>query len=135
MEWSTASPLARQQKLQEVADVRLVDSFFSLHIAADEDPIYISETVEQAMNPNYQFFDLNPCGPSISRSGTVVLKVWSRMHSSEDYRLLIEQHVQLSHLQYLGKTVRSYPIYFFLPCMLSNHHSWKTFTILSQITA
>jgi len=32
MEWSGASPLTRQKKLEEVADNRLVDCFFSLHV-------------------------------------------------------------------------------------------------------
>lgn len=32
-EWSGASPLARQRKLEEIADGRLADTFFSLHVA------------------------------------------------------------------------------------------------------
>ena len=32
-EWIAANPVDRQRKLEEILDVRLVDTFFSLHVA------------------------------------------------------------------------------------------------------
>jgi hypothetical protein len=42
------SPAARQKKLEDVFESRLADAFFSLHVDAEEDPVYISEVAERA---------------------------------------------------------------------------------------
>jgi hypothetical protein len=74
--------------------------FFSLHLPGkeDEDPVYISEIVEKAMNPDFQFFDLPA---EVSRCDEVVIKVFCDY--GEGWMLLIEAQIWLGGLHYLGK--------------------------------
>ena len=39
----------RQKKLEDVIGARMGDSFFSLHVEGEDEPVYISEVVSQAM--------------------------------------------------------------------------------------
>ena len=61
-------------------------------------------------NPNYRYFDLNIAGPSISRLDELTIKVWAKTKSMVHYELLVEQHIKLSSLQYLGKSVHIFPV-------------------------
>lgn len=47
--WAGQSPGYRQRKLEDAIDNGVVDSFFSLHCAGEQEPIYISEVIEKAM--------------------------------------------------------------------------------------
>lgn len=47
--WAGQSPDYRQKKLEDVIDGGMVDTFFSLHCAGEDEPIYISEVTEKAM--------------------------------------------------------------------------------------
>lgn len=47
--WAGQSPAYRQKKLEDVIENGMVDTFFSLHCAGEEEPIYISEVIEKAM--------------------------------------------------------------------------------------
>ncbi|KAF2182052.1 UV radiation resistance-associated gene protein [Zopfia rhizophila CBS 207.26] len=105
MEWSGASPLARQKQLEDVTGGRMADTFFSLHVDNLEDPIYISETVQKAMNPNFRFFDIGSCGPGVTRLDKLTVKVWAKNDSLKNWQYLIEFTVQLRALQFIGKTV------------------------------
>jgi hypothetical protein len=49
LNWTGASQSVRQKKLEDVIGARMGDSFFSLHIEGQKEPIYISEVVSQAM--------------------------------------------------------------------------------------
>merc|ERR1712093_638904 len=74
--WVGATPDFRQKKLEDVIDSRMADTFFTLHCAGQEDPIYISEVVEKAMNPTFRFFDLSSFGPATTRLHTVPSCGW-----------------------------------------------------------
>jgi len=97
--WVGASPGIRQKKLEDVIDSRMADAFFTLHCAGQEDPIYISEVVEKAMNPTFRFFDLSVFGPATTRLDTVTVKVWVKR---QDFTPLIEEEVNLQSLQFIG---------------------------------
>ena len=103
--WSGASPAFRQKKLEDVIDSRMADTFFSLHCKGQEDPIYISEVVEKAMNPTFRFFDLSRLGPAITRLDTVIIKVWVKR---QDFVPLIEEEVNLQSLNFIG-TLKNHP--------------------------
>jgi UV radiation resistance-associated gene protein len=45
----SASPVTRQKRLELMIDSRVADSFFTLHVEDEEEPIYISETVERSV--------------------------------------------------------------------------------------
>lgn len=47
--WAGQSPAYRQKKLEDVIGGGMADSFFSLHVEAMDEPIYISEVVQKAM--------------------------------------------------------------------------------------
>ena len=44
-EWSGASPPERQQKLEEVVSIRMLDTFFSLHVADVEGTVFESKAL------------------------------------------------------------------------------------------
>ncbi|EDO03538.1 hypothetical protein SS1G_06019 [Sclerotinia sclerotiorum 1980 UF-70] len=78
----------------------MADSFFTLHCAGQDDPIYISEVVEKAMNPTFRSFDLSSFGPATTRLDTVTVKIWVKR---QDFVPLIEEEVNLQSLQFLGR--------------------------------
>ncbi len=83
----------------------MADTWFSLHCAGFSEPLYVSEVVDKAMNPNFTFFDLNTYGPSVTRGDELTVKFWARAENMEDYILLIELRVHLRSLQFIGKMV------------------------------
>lgn len=97
--WAGASPDFRQKKLENVIDNRMADTFFTLHCEEQDEPIYISEVVGKAMNPNFRFFDLSTFGPGITRSDTVTVRVWVKKN---DFVPLIEEEVNLRSLHFVG---------------------------------
>ncbi|KAF2015065.1 hypothetical protein BU24DRAFT_451959 [Aaosphaeria arxii CBS 175.79] len=107
MEWAGASPLIRQKRLEDAVDVRMADTFFSLHADGQEEPIYISETVEKAMNPNFRHFDLGSCGPNVTRLDKLTVKVWAKNDETNGWQYLIQFTVHFRALQFIGKTLGS----------------------------
>ena len=97
--WVSETPNYRQKKLEDVIDSRMADTFFSLHCWGQEDPIYISEVVEKAMNPTFRFFDLSGFGPATTRLDTLVVKIWVKR---TDFAMLVEEEVNLQSLQFIG---------------------------------
>ncbi|TDZ16285.1 UV radiation resistance associated protein [Colletotrichum orbiculare MAFF 240422] len=94
-----ASPTTRQRMLQNTVDGRAADVFFSLHCEGEEEPVYISELKERATNFNFQFFDLNDKGPSVTRAPVVIIKVWAKRTS---WTLLLEDMIDLRSLHFIG---------------------------------
>ena len=105
LNWANAPPETRQKQLEDVVAARLADTFFSLHCAEIEEPIYVSEVKELAMNPSFRSFDLNTYGPWITRGGELTIKYWAQTRDSAGYFLLVELDVHLRSLQFIGKTV------------------------------
>lgn len=106
--WAGVSPQIRQSYLEDVAEDRLADTWFSLHCSTVDEPVYISEIVKHAMNPDFQFFDLITCGPLVSRLDEVTVKVWARSGAMTGYVLLLEHTTNLRLLQYLGKSLDTF---------------------------
>ena len=105
LNWANASPRVRQQTLEGVAAERMADTWFSLHVDGVDEPLYVSEVVEKAMNPSFRFFDLNTYGAFVTRRDEIVVKYWAKTEGKEGYVLLIELRVNLRSLQFIGKTV------------------------------
>ncbi|KAF2087500.1 hypothetical protein K490DRAFT_42165 [Saccharata proteae CBS 121410] len=105
MSWSGASPLARQRKLEDVTAGRMADTFFSLHVDGIDDPVYISEEVGKAMNPNFRFFDLHAWGPAVTRLDTLTIKVWARTEKEQGHQFLVELTISLPDLHFVGKSL------------------------------
>ncbi|KAH8722608.1 UV radiation resistance protein and autophagy-related subunit 14-domain-containing protein [Phaeosphaeriaceae sp. PMI808] len=105
MEWTNASPLTRQKKLEDIAADRMADTFFTLHTEHHQGPVYISEIAEKAMNPNFKFFDLGPCGPGVTRLDKLVVRVWAKSETMDTWQYLMDYTIQLSSLQFIGKTL------------------------------
>ncbi|CAG7978676.1 unnamed protein product [Penicillium salamii] len=106
--WNDPNPRTRQVKLEDIVNSRMVDSFFSLHCEGIEEPVYISEVAERANNPNFRAFDLNLCGPQVSRMDRLTIKIWSKTAEIPEHILLVEMQVHLRSLQFLGKTLESF---------------------------
>jgi hypothetical protein len=105
MEWTNASPLTRQKKLEDIAADRMADTFFTLHVEQYDEPIYISEVAEKATNPNFRFFDLGPCGPGVTRLDKLTVRVWAKSESMDKWQYLMDYTVHFSSLQFIGKTL------------------------------
>jgi hypothetical protein len=108
LEWANASPLSRQKKLEDITAGRMADTFFTLHMDGHKEPIYISEVAEKAMNPNFKFFDLSPCGPPVTRLDKLTVRVWAKSDTMTDWRFLIDYTVHLGSLQFIGKTLGNF---------------------------
>ncbi|CAG8925535.1 unnamed protein product [Penicillium salamii] len=106
--WNDPNPRTRQVKLEDIVNSRMVDSFFSLHCEGIEEPVYISEVAERANNPSFRAFDLNLCGPQVSRMDRLTIKIWSKTAEIPEHILLVEMQVHLRSLQFLGKTLESF---------------------------
>ncbi|KAL8835765.1 MAG: hypothetical protein Q9170_003197 [Blastenia crenularia] len=100
LNWAYATPQIRQQKLEDVAGSRLADTWFSLHCEGIAEPVYVSEVVEKAMNPNFRFFDLNTYGPWVTRRDEITIKFWARIETKklESFRHPLPQNCVLLHL-------------------------------------
>lgn len=83
----------------------MADTWFSLHCRGVDEPVYVSEMVEKAMNPDFRSFDLHTWGPSVTRLDEVTVKFWAKSEQMPDYRLLIEFDLHLGSLQFIGKSV------------------------------
>ncbi|KAH7355966.1 UV radiation resistance protein and autophagy-related subunit 14-domain-containing protein [Pyrenochaeta sp. MPI-SDFR-AT-0127] len=105
MEWTNASPLSRQKKLEDITAGRMADTFFTLHVDDQKEPVYISEVAEKAMNPNFKFFDLGPCGPGVTRLDSLTVRVWAKSETMSAWQYLIDYTVQFRSLQFIGKTL------------------------------
>jgi len=69
------------------------------------EPIYVSEIVEQTMNPTFRHVDWSPCGPGITRMDRLRVRFWVKSAKVVSWRLLLEDSLCLRGLQYLGKSV------------------------------
>lgn len=108
MEWTNASPLTRQKKLEDITAGRMADTFFTLHVDDQSEPVYISEVAEKAMNPNFKFFDLGPCGPSVTRLDQLKVRIWAKSEAVGNWQYLLEYTVNFRSLQFIGKTLGTF---------------------------
>ncbi|KAL4802119.1 UV radiation resistance protein and autophagy-related subunit 14-domain-containing protein [Aspergillus unguis] len=106
--WSDPNPQVRQVKLEDITRSRMANAWFSILCDGVDDPVYVSEVVENAMNPNFRAFDLNFCGPMVSRSDHLTLKLWVKTATMDDYMLLVELQLHLQSLQFLGRSLDSF---------------------------
>jgi hypothetical protein len=105
IEWTNASPMTRQKRLEDIAADRMADTFFTLHVEQHDEPVYISEVAEKAMNPNFKFFDLGPCGPGVTRLDKLTVRVWAKSENIGTWQYLMDYTVHLRSLQFIGKTL------------------------------
>lgn len=110
LHWSTASPRARQQKLEDLAAHRLADTWFSIHSKNKHmaEPIYVSEVMEKSMNPSFAFFDLEHCEPLVTRVDDCILRLWAKDGTTDEYFMLVQVDVNLRSLQFIGKNLESF---------------------------
>ncbi|KAI0839206.1 UV radiation resistance protein and autophagy-related subunit 14-domain-containing protein [Hypoxylon sp. FL0890] len=94
------SPITRQKQLEYTVEGRAADVFFSLHCHENDEPVYISEVGERAINFNFRFFDLSQAGPSVTRKSQFIIKIWAKRQLS--WSLLLTEQVDLRSLNYLG---------------------------------
>ena len=108
LHWTGANPGTRQRKLEDVARERMAEAWFSLHVAGQTEPIYISEMMEKSVNPSFQFCDLNINGPQVARSSEIQLKLWAKTDKLDEFVLLIDLKTCLRSLQFIGKNLDNF---------------------------
>ena len=110
--WSDPNPRVRQTKLEDITKSRMADTWFSIHVDGVSAPAYVSEVVESATNADFRAFDLNMCGPEVSRSDYFTVKLWARPSAAagndDGYVLLVEWELSLQSLQFLGKSLETF---------------------------
>ena len=107
--WANANTVTRQKRLENAIGRRIADTWFSIHFPDVGEVVYISEVVEETMNPSYRFFDLNTYGPSVTRRDDLTLKLWAKTEGEKDYIQLIDLQAHLGSLQFIGKSVKLLP--------------------------
>lgn len=108
LNWANAPPRVRQIKLEDVSRERMADTWFSIHCSGMDEPIYVSEVIEKAMNPSFRFFDLNVYGPGVTRLDELTVKYWAKTENMDQYVLLVELQLCLRSLQFIGKSLESF---------------------------
>ncbi|KAJ5656186.1 hypothetical protein N7507_008136 [Penicillium longicatenatum] len=106
--WNDPNPRTRQVSLEDITKSRMADTWVSMHCDGVDEPVYISEVVNKATNPSFRSFDLNFCGPGVSRRDTLTLKLWAKTDKMAEYLLLVKLQLHLRSLQFLGKTIESF---------------------------
>lgn len=106
--WNDPNPHTRQVNLEDITKSRMADSWFSVHCKGVEEPVYASEVIGNATNPSFRSFDLNMCGPLVSRLDQLTLKLWAKPTAEAEYVLLVELQLHLQSLQFLGKSLDSF---------------------------
>ncbi|KAL2817720.1 UV radiation resistance protein and autophagy-related subunit 14-domain-containing protein [Aspergillus cavernicola] len=106
--WSDPNPQIRQVKLEDIARSRMANTWFSIHCDGLDEPVYVSEIVEDAMNPSFRAFNLDICGPLVSRMDQLTLKLWVKTATVDDYVVLVELQLHLQSLQFLGRSLDSF---------------------------
>jgi UV radiation resistance-associated gene protein len=106
--WSGGNAEVRQTKLEDIARSRMADTWFSIHCEGIDSPVYVSEVVEKTTNPAFRVFDLNACGPHISRRDQITVRLWVKSEHMRDYMLLLELQLSLKSLQFVGKSLETF---------------------------
>lgn len=115
--WAAQDSAVRQKKLEDVIDSGTSDTFFSLHCQVEDEPLYVSEMIERAMNPTFQSFDLSKHGPTIRRQSSITIKVWAKRQA---WRLFMVETIDLAALQFVGSVSSLH-----IGMMLSDIHSCR----------
>ncbi|KIW21588.1 hypothetical protein PV08_02168 [Exophiala spinifera] len=108
LHWTSASPRARQSKLEDMVVDRLADSWISIHSPDSTEPVYISEVIERSMNPSFAFFDLDNTDSQVARSDEGTIRVWAKASNADEYCLLVELALNLRSLQFIGRTLENF---------------------------
>ncbi|KUI59704.1 UV radiation resistance-associated gene protein [Cytospora mali] len=99
-----ATPVTRQRQVELMIDSRVADAFFSLHVDGEEDPIYVSETVQRSTNFDFRFFELSRTSCSTTlRSPQVMVKIWAQRRGT--WALHLQEQVDLRMLNFLGSVL------------------------------
>ena len=106
LDWGSASPKVRRQKVQDAITRHTADVFFSLHVDGVKEPVYVSEVARNVMNPDFRFFDLGSFGPAVTRADSLTLKLWARADVEHEWTYLLQLSLDLRSLHYIGKSVR-----------------------------
>ena len=108
LHWTGASPRMRQKKLEDVAANRMADVWFSIHCNGMTEPVYVSEVMENCMNPSFRFFDLSDLGPRVTRHDEMTLRLWTKTDKMAEYAELLNLMLSLRSLQYVGKSLENF---------------------------
>jgi UV radiation resistance-associated gene protein len=105
LDWANASPSIRQRRLEEDARARMTDVFFSLHVEGEDDPIYVSESIMETMNPTFGTFSLVDQPAHITRQDSIMIKIWIKDEESKETSLHIQYEINMRYLEYIGKSL------------------------------
>ncbi|KAG9889648.1 hypothetical protein KCU98_g15099, partial [Aureobasidium melanogenum] len=108
LEWAASTSQQRQRRLYDVSAQRMADLFYSMHIPNQQDPIYVSEVAERAMNPNFRNIHLDSTDAQLLRLDELTLKFWAKSEAMSQYCLLIDMTLSMRSLQFIGKTLSSF---------------------------
>jgi UV radiation resistance-associated gene protein len=109
LDWANASPSIRQRRLEEDAQAIMMDVFFSLHVDGEDNPIYVSETLNETINPTFATFSLTDRIATITRQDTITVKIWVKGEAKGGFSLHQEIVVNLRYLHFIGKSFESVP--------------------------
>ncbi|KAF4982599.1 hypothetical protein FZEAL_1831 [Fusarium zealandicum] len=104
------NPVARQKKLETLFEETVGDVFYSVHVEADAEPVYVSEVRERATNFNFKFFNLESSESAASRSCAMTIRVWVKRPKHKSWIFLLEESIDLRRLNFIGTLLdRNFP--------------------------
>ncbi|MCJ1250550.1 hypothetical protein MMC30_007778 [Trapelia coarctata] len=140
LSWGNVAPDVRQKKLEEVTGSRLADVFFTIYDAEGNEVIYVSETVEKTMNPDFKSFDLRLLETPVTRSSELHIEVWAKPECLDEPVHLVEMKVNMISLRWVCKTMLQLEeplppncILFHLPDGIYTHNSLANFCDFSPL--
>lgn len=102
------SGMAFQRYLEGIFNSRLLNVFFTIHIKSQEEPFYISETVQETANPQFRDLERNH-----SDENQFVITIWGKSDADKDYKGLFSKYVYLPDLKFIGSNTLSLSKYDF----------------------
>lgn len=105
LNWSNTTPMTRQHTLEDVSKERLADVWFNIDCHGLQVPIYVSEIKPKAINPDFAFFELNSFGDAVTSQDNFVLRCYAKTEDLKEYRLFIEDFVDMNMLVWIARSV------------------------------
>lgn len=91
--------MAFQRYLEGVIDSRLLSVFFTIHVKTQEEPIYVSEIIDNTANP--QFRDLEP---ENRNENEFIISLWGKSAIESSYKLQFSNYIHLPDLIFIGSS-------------------------------
>lgn len=105
MSYRFDSALDFERSLQSINSKGLLSTFFTINTSHQEDPVHVSELVEDVTNPQFNDFDLTTLASRAGRNDSrCVITLWGKAGSDKSFYRIVCEYVDFTTLQFIGRT-------------------------------